>query len=193
MKIKLFRAIACILLIISILPITAIAGNEQNPEIQDKTGDMFKQIDMVSIWFFEDVNQSNYLFVSFKMKDLVSRTRIFEAIYVIDWNYKDNYYAASVNVFPNGASDFLCGKANDKCNDYESYVICDGTFDVDNDIITWKIPKDAIGNPEPGDTLIKIFANTHLRFPANKRFPHIDLFKDLSWNALIKKDYTIQI
>ena len=192
MNIKLNRLISISLLIITIIPISAIAGDEQNPEIEDKQGDMFKQIDMVSIWFFEDINNPDYLYLSFKMKDLVTNTHIFEAIYAVHWKFYENYYAASLNVLPSHISNFLTGRANDKCNDYESYVICNGTYNVDNSIITWEILKDAIGNPKPGDTLIKIFPNTHLRFSMSKFFPRADLFKDLAWNALFRKDYSIQ-
>jgi len=160
-----------------------MAGDEQNPEIKDKRFDMIKHANIISVWFYEDSNNPDFLYVSFKLRDLINRTQILETIYVIDWGYNDNNYAATFHVFSYGVSEFISGKTTINGNDYETYVLCNGIFDIDNDIITWIIPKDAIGDPHPGDLLTKPFASTHLRFPFNINLPHCDLFKDLSWNA----------
>jgi hypothetical protein len=42
------------LLVTTILPITVMAGDEQNPEIQDTPeNDVFPYLDIISAWFFE--------------------------------------------------------------------------------------------------------------------------------------------
>jgi hypothetical protein len=180
------------LLITTILAITAMAGDEKNPEIKDKRGDMFKHADIVSVWFYEDSNNPDYLYVSFKVRDLIDRTQMLETIYNVEWNFLGNTYIADVHVFPSGVSEFSAGKWNINGNEYENYIICNGTFDIDTNIMTWIIPKDAIGNPHPGDLLTEPFASTHLRFPFSTNMPHWDLFKDLSWNAWYRNNYTIQ-
>jgi len=196
MKKKIVGLFVCMLLITTILPMTAMAGDEKNPEIKDKIGDMFKHVDIVSVWFHEDDNNPDYLYVSFKVRDLIDRTQMFEAIYVVDWVFNGNTYAADAHVFPTGVSVFTSGKTIVNGHGiirYESYVICKSIFDVDTNIMTWIIPKTAIGNPHHGDLLTKLFASTALRFPLSTNLPHWDLFKDLSWNAWYRNDYTIQI
>jgi len=192
MKIKIVGLFVCMLLITTILPINAIAGDENNPEIKDKRGDMFKHADIISVWFHEDSNNPDYLYVSFKVRDLIDRTQTLEIIYVIDWGFNGNVYSASLHVFPYGVSEFISGKNNINGNEYENYVICNGIFDVDTNIMTWIIPKNAIGNPNPGGLLTEPFASTHLRFPFSTNLPHWDLCKDLSWNAWYRNDYIIQ-
>jgi hypothetical protein len=193
MRKKIIGIFVCMLLITIILPITVMAGDEKNPEIKDKTGDiLFKHADIISVWFHEDKNNPSNLYISFKVRDLINRTQTLETIYVVDWGFRGNTYSVDFHVFPYGVSEFYSGKWNINDNEYESFVICNGIFDIDNNIITWITPKDAIGNPHPGDLLTEPFASTHLRFPFSSIMPHWDLFRDLSWNAWYRKDYTIQ-
>ena len=67
----------------------------------------------------------------------------------------------------------------------------DGAF-LDNEIITWIIPKDAIGNPRNGQIIENIVPHTHLRYPESSGIPMWDLFKDLPWNAKVTKDYILE-
>jgi hypothetical protein len=196
MRNKIIGIFVCMLLITTILPMTAMAGGEQNPEIKDKTGDMFKHVDIVSVWFHEDDNNPDYLYVSFKVRGLLDRTQMLEAIYFVDWNFQGNTYGADAHVFPTGVSPFTAGKlivTGHGPSDYASYVLCKSIFDVYHSIMTWIIPKTAIGNPHKGDVLTDPFAMTDLRFPFSSFMPHFDLFKDLAWNAWYRNDYTIQI
>jgi hypothetical protein len=67
MKKKIVGIFVCILLITTILPITAMAGDEQNPEVKDRTRDvklfglftlfpqsLFTYVDIVSAWMYEE-------------------------------------------------------------------------------------------------------------------------------------------
>jgi hypothetical protein len=82
MKRKIIGIFICVLLIGTILPLTAIAGDEENPEIEDGRNDItgpfssfippvfFEDIDIISAWFFENDDQPEYLSVSLKVSKL---------------------------------------------------------------------------------------------------------------------------
>jgi hypothetical protein len=44
---------------------------------------------------------------------------------------------------------------------------CDGIFDIEDTVITWKIPKSNIGNPQPGEVLTKTKAYAVPGFPTS--------------------------
>ncbi len=193
--------LVCGVLVATILPLGVIAENSDDPEIEDRIRDVFglfgflpqfffKHIDIRSAWFYEDSGNPDYLYVSLELRDLEYKTKLLEAIYVIDWRFNSNSYAACVHTNPNGVRVFLSGKTNDVGNGFEDYVICDGTFDDENNIITWEIPKNAIGDPQPGDILTNTAAVTTLRFTDESGLPLMDLLKDLALQG--NKDYIIQ-
>ena len=205
MKKKVLGIFVCMLLVMTLLPITGtvIAGDEEDPEVKDRTSDVklfgfigfplqtfFKYADVVSAWFSEESANPNYLYVSMKVIDLQEKTS-FEAIYDVDWVFNNNRYITCVHANPNGYGPFVIGKDTNGDNDFE-WDICYGTFDLENNIITWEVPKDVIGNPIKGDKLTYIFPSTHLRFRDASNLPRMDFFKDLAWNAKIIKDYTIE-
>ena len=205
MRKKIFGILICMLLITTILPITAIAGDENNPEIKDKTRDVrlfgisplapqfpFRYIDIVSVWMYEKENNPENLYISLKLMDLKNPTQKYDAIYVIDWRYKSISYTAVIHILPTGPWPFVTGQWDDQGNDYVTSVICDGNIDSSTHIITWIIPKNAIGNPSKGSKITNIAAFTDLRYPEGSVIPSVDLFKDLTWNALVMKDYQIQ-
>ncbi len=207
MKKKIIGIFVCMLLITAILPITGIviAGSEEDPEVEDRIFDVklfgifefplqiyFKYADVVSTWFYENIDNPDYLYISLKIRDLDAKTDDLEAIYDVDWSYSNNRYICCVHNNPNGYGPFVIGKSTDGDDNYEDWAICDGTFDVENNIITWEVPKTVIGDPLIGHKLTSISPHTHLRFKDDSDLPHMDLFKDLSWNAKTVKDYRIQ-
>ena len=207
MKKKIIGIFVCTMLITIIIPITGtvIAGSEEDPEVEDRIFDVklfgifgfplqicFKYADVVSTWFYENIDNPDYLYVSLKIRDLGAKADDLEAIYDVDWSYSNNRYACCVHNNPNGYGPFFIGKSTDGDDDYEDWALCDGTFDVENNIITWEVLKTAIGDPLIGHELTNIFPSTHLRFRDDSDLPHMDLFKDLSWNAKTVKDYRIQ-
>ena len=205
MKIKIIGLFIFALLIITILPITALAGDPENPEVKDRTRDVklfglftlipqfpFTYIDIVSAWIYEEGNNPENLYMSLKIMDLKDTTQKYDAIYVISWIHKSIPYSASVHIFPTGPSVLFAGQSDEQGNDYVDFVICDGDIDSSTDIITWIIPKNAIGNPSKGSTITNIVPMTALRYPEESVIPMWDLFKDLPWNALVTKDYQIQ-
>ena len=208
MRRKIVGMFVLTLLITTILPITesVIAGDEKNPELEDRIRDVrftgyllfwpqvfFKHIDIVSAWFYEESENLDCLYLSLKLRELEEKTETLEAIYSVSWVYKNSTYSATVKIHPDGIAYggfYVCKYLGN--DNYEDYYYCDGTLDVESNIITWEIQKSKIGNPQHGDLLTEPFAYTDNRFTEESGRPRIDLFKDLSWNAKIRKDYVIQ-
>ena len=208
MKTKVIGIFIVMLLIATILPITGnvIAGSEEYPELEDRIRDVkftgylllwpqvfFKHMDIVSAWFYEESENLDYLYVSLKLRDLEEKTETLEAIYMVSWVHKDSTYQAIVKIHPDGIAYggfYVCKYLGH--DNYEDYYYCDGTLDDESNIITWEIQKSKIGNPQHGDLLTEPFAYTDNRFTEESGITRIDLFKDLSWNAKIRKDYIIQ-
>jgi len=259
MKSKIVGIFVCMLLITTIVPITVLAGDPENPELKDGVGDVLgtwpqqslKKIDMEAAWFYEDSSNQDYLYISLKIVDLdatiktetaslftdfLTRTTArnpqtlvcgmnrmkeqtktstgilfpglkktmsfmawmgglmnqllfkrvsqpgtdsYQAVFAVCWaiSTSNNYYSTLVHNNPDGSIYFWVGKSVDN-NDYNWYYI-DGTFDKENNIITWIIPKDKIDNPQQGTELIDISAHTHLRKISNSG-EGPDLAKDLA-------------
>lgn len=132
------------------------------------------------------------MYVSLKIRDLDAKADDLEAIYDVDWSYSNNRYCCCVHNNPNGYGLFFISKSTDPNGNYEDWALCDGTFDVENSIIAWEVPKNAIGDPLIGHKLTSISPYTHLRFRDDSDLPRMDLFKDISLNAKTVKDYCIQ-
>jgi hypothetical protein len=199
------------LFIITILPIThiVIAGDEGDPEIVDPEGDLvgilinFPQffkilttikildiehldfLDVLSAWFYEREIEPDYLFTSIKFKDLdLPNNRV---IYSMYWNYDDSDYAVTVHIQDNGEIHIFSIYIDSLGVQYE----IDGSIDKENNIITFKIPKDYIGDPKPGDILTNTNAWAGLRFSKETLFTAVigELAKD--WTEY-GRDYVIQ-
>jgi hypothetical protein len=67
MRKKIIGLFVCMLLITTILPITAMAGDENDPEISDTTGDARMNVDIQKAWFFEDPATPEYLYITLKV------------------------------------------------------------------------------------------------------------------------------
>ena len=202
---KIVGIFVCMLLIATILPTFAFAGDSENPEVEDRILDVklfgiipffpqinFKYADIVSAWIYEEEYNPDFLYMSLKIRDLKDTTDKYDAIYVIGWTFNNIQYSAGVHIFPEGPTPLTAGSLDEEGNDYVDFVICDGSIDSVNDIITWIIPKNAIGNPTIGLKITNIIPHTHLRHTESSGLPLWDLFKDLPWNAKITKDYVIQ-
>jgi hypothetical protein len=193
------------------LPIThiVIAGDEENPEIVDPEGDLvgklinFPQffkilttikildidhldfLDVLSAWFYEREVEPDYLFTSIKLKDLDLPNK--RVIYSMYWNYDNSDYAVTVHILDNGEIHIFSTYIDSLGVQYE----IDGSIDKENNIINFKIPKDFIGNPKPGDILTNTNAWAGLRFTKETLFTAVigELAKD--WTEY-GRDYVIQ-
>jgi hypothetical protein len=189
---KIRTILISILLVITVLAINVSAGDENNPEIQDGEDDIigtlvkypvllkifqiigivpmqsFEFMDVKSAWFYEHEAEPDYLFVSIKMKDLEYTP--LRSIYAVRWMFNDQHYGVVCHTYSNGEFKwFAAGQIFGLLDNwaYKKGLIKDISncmIDVDINIIMLKIPKDIIGNPNPGDVLTETNAWTGLRF-----------------------------
>ena len=205
MKKKIIILSICALLILPVFSFNVVAGSEEDPEIEDRTRDVklfglfpffpqfnFKYADIISAWIYEEQDNQDVLYMNLKIRDLEEVTEKYDAIYVISWVYNNINYSESVHILPQGQTSLKAGSIDEERNDFINFVVCDGNIDSVTDIITWIIPKDAIGNPSLGLKITNIVPHTHLRYPESSGIPMWDLFKDLPWNAIATRDYIIK-
>jgi hypothetical protein len=194
-----------------------IAGDENNPEIVDEENDCFGTlimhpsrltllhalgvlkidsydcIDIVSAWFYENSNEPEYLYAALKLKDLEIIDQ--RAIYSVHWYYKGLEYSVGSHIYYNGqkigCSVGLTTWVNWNWNNHPAEV----TYDFEKNIVTFKFSKEFIGNPSPGDVLIKTSAWTALRLNFEVLTLLVssgELVKDSAPNNAFGKDYVIQ-
>lgn len=205
MRKRIISIVLMMLLILLSYSIIISGGGEEDPEIVDRTLDVklfgifpflpqiyFRNADWNSVWFYELEDQPDNLYVCMKIRELESDSETYDFIYVIHWTYNEINYGASIHLLPKGLTSYLAGKLDKEGNDYDQYVECDGIFDEEKNIITWIIPKEDIGNPKKLTKITNILPLTVIRFPQDSGKVKFDLFKDLPWNAVISKDYTIK-
>ena len=181
MKKKIIGIFVCMLLIFTLLPINATAGDEENPEIEDESWqiwDLIKVFNIISAWFSnDDVN----LNVSIKMASIKPR----------------NFFASTVLWRYNGVDYFASFQDNkyyfgDNTNTLLPWVYKDttGTLETDKNIITIIVPLNEIGNPGEGEQLMNAWAMTHWSGYLGLNF-HYPLERAPDW-VKWGKNYTIQ-
>jgi len=204
MKKKIVGLFVCMLLITTILPITAMAGDENNPEIQDTPeNDVFPYLDIISAWFFEKSDEPGYLFTSLKLTEI--NVNHFQQKLTIQWEHNGIGYAAMANIgYGQPWIGFAAGYGHGLWFQ-EHYFNISGEYNLSTGILTYKIPKDVINNPKKGDVLTNTFALTFQRFGYLGRAGFDRLFlpsfiywvtgksvNDIAPNDGYGKDYTIQ-
>jgi len=189
MRKKFFCLFMCFILLSILFSSVASAGDVEDPEIKDAPMDvrlfgifsglpqyLFKQIDIISAWFNEDTIEPDYLFISLKVRDLQDTSDPFEALYSVTWIYNDEPYQTMLKIHSYG----IYGMYNIIDPDDHLHG-CEGTLDIEENIITWKISKDLIGNPPVGSRLTSTSAYALLRpFDESTGEVGADFFKDLT-------------
>jgi hypothetical protein len=149
-------------LFVSVVPLSVVAGDEQNPEITDEEGDMFQHpyfylpqrsldaVDIVSAWFSEDFNESDFLFISLKVVDL-HYLSVLRSTYLIEWGHGDYVYKGRFTT-----QFFGVYSVGILLRSYPSRIhFIRASFDKDHDLVTFKIPKKFIDDPQPGEMLTR--------------------------------------
>jgi len=166
MKRKIIGIFVMTLLITTILPVTVtvFAGDEKDPEIVDVTGDTdIVFLDIESAWFYENTDEPDYLFTALKMKDLKEN---FNAVFSIRWTYNNVVYVSGLDTFYFRDNEFRSGlRQRATYWQWKNMPECKGVFDQNTDIITWKILKSNIGNPQKGDVLTNTESSAVAGFP----------------------------
>jgi len=138
MKIKLFSILITIFLITISISITGIAGDEENPEINDELEDTdLSFLDIESAWIYEKAEEPEYLFTALKLKDFKKN---FNAIYSIEWYYNNVEYTSGLDIFFLRSMTFRGGTPK-RANywQWQNMPECEGNVDQETNIITWKI------------------------------------------------------
>ena len=192
MKIKIIAILACLLISTPILSITTIAGDEENPEIIDELNDTdIATLDINSVWFYEKSDEPNYLFISMKIKSLNERIN---AVFSVTWFYNGIKYVSGLDTFFYREKIFKSGLYQRATHrQWRSMPECQGIYDLDKSIITWKILKENIGNPQKDSVLTKTRASAVLGFPLNLLlFLFVD-YRDFAPSIVTEygKDYII--
>ena len=160
---KIIGILVSMLLFFSMLSINVMAGNEQNPEIEDETEDNIADfLDIISAWFYENPDEPEFLFVSLKLKEITNLR--FKQHLTIHWTHNDIECAAGMYIgFGTPWMGFSAGWGHGWWFQ-EHYVEITGEYNLDTDIFTCKIPKEVINNPKQGDILTNTYALTFQRF-----------------------------
>jgi len=196
MKRKIIGIFICALLIATMLPITGTvtAGSEEDPEIVDEKGDtLWKHFDIVSSWFFENADDADFLFISMKVNDLKNYRA--GGTYLVEWTSPSGRWATASIIGTRMADEWRCGDYSEGSNNqFQDLPLCDGTIDKPNNIITWKISKDQIGNPEPGDVLTDTRAGSCItgHYLVLLAFRALPRFHDYGPDEGYGLDYTIK-
>jgi hypothetical protein len=163
---KILGLYVCALLITTILPITALAGDEDNPEITDTIGDAFGNIDITSTWFSEKSEKPDYLFICMKINK--PNLNKIQQTFAVHWQYNGIEYGCGHYILVNilGLGEWTAGEYNNSApHGGPNYLSIDnGTYDRSTGIITFQIPKGIIGDPNPGDVLTKTQSIAFQRF-----------------------------
>ena len=164
MKNKIISSIIGIFLLSSI---NVLAGNINDPEITDSTGDAFGYLDIHSVWFFEDENEPEYLFVSMKINE--PSYYKFQQTFAVFWEYENEIYACGLHLgfglFDDwehyGAGKYV-NRAPGGGPEYNNNINI-GDYNIDGGVITWRIPKEIIGNPQKDEILTNTWSNAFRR------------------------------
>jgi len=163
---KIITILIFTILITSVLCITGsvLAGDEENPEIVDETNDTdLLFLDIESAWFYENVDEPEYLFTALKVNSLNPYSN---TVLSIRWSYNGKEYVSGFNSHKFREYTFRSG--DPKRATYWQWIQmpeCQGLIDQDKNIITWKILKSDIGNPKKDDVLTNTRASAVPGFP----------------------------
>ena len=161
MKKKLIGIFISMLFFTTILPLTSsVIADEPDPQITDDIGDAFGYIDIDSIWFFEQEETPEFLYVSMKIDEPSFTT--FQQTFAVFWKHNNIRYCCSLHL---GFSldeweSYNAGKYQKRDQDMNNIS---GDYNFETGIITWSIPKERIGNPEKGDILDNTWSNAFRR------------------------------
>jgi hypothetical protein len=191
MKKKIVGIFVCTLLITTILPMTAIAGDEQNPEITDTIGDARAYLDIKKAWFYEDPSTPDVLYTTI---ELVKPSIVPPKQHlVVLWEMNGEHYASMLAIgydigieFPwlyysaiEGRGQF--GDPKPKISTIE------GFFNKTDGTVTCKIPKTTIGSPQPGDILTNTQSQCFQRFRFWGRLGFYPIFRYWIFDQILRK------
>ena len=163
MKEKFFPIIVFMLFLTLLFPSQVFAGDEENPEIVDEIeDDVINYLDIISAWFYEDAQQPEYLFIGVKVEEL--KIMPLKHKITVHWEYDDEECAAGLSIGYDPDMFHHSAGWGHGLWFKEHYERVNGTIDEENGIVTFKIPKECIRNPQKGDVLTNTYAFSFERF-----------------------------
>ena len=167
MKKKIISTFFCMLLIATISPITGnvLAGDEENPEIEDILGDARTYLDIEKVWFYENPAEPDMLYTVIKLGNPSSIP--LKQHLTIHWEMNGEIYWTMCGVGYYGGERIFYNAGEGHDYWYDRAIIHDITGDFieeEGGIVTCCIPKECVGNPEPGDVLTKTESQCFERF-----------------------------
>jgi len=188
---KIVGIFVCMLLITTILPITAMAGDENDPEINDVTGDARSYLDIEKAWFYENENNPDLLYSTIKI--VKPSTFPAKQHLVVDWRMNGEYYASMLAVGYDIGIDipwiyYSAIKGRGAFGDPKPIISqIEGYFNEKDGTITCIIPKSTIGNPKPGDVLTNTFSQCFQRFGFWGRLGFYSPFRYMIFNNILER------
>jgi len=188
MRKKIIGIFVCMLLIMTLLPTIALAGDEENPEITDTVGDARAYLDINKAWFYEDSSTPEMLYTTIKITQPSSIP--FKQHLVVSWEMNGEHYASMLAVGYSLTQWFayisIAGK--DNFGDPRPLVSdIKGSFDTTKGTVTCIIPKSTIGNPTAGDALTKTQSQCFQRFGLWGRLGFYPPFRYMIFNHILEK------
>lgn len=141
-----------------------LAGDEENPEIEDEIEDeVVDYLDIISAWFFEKAEEPEYLFICLKVKEIDENPM--QQKLTVHWEYNGIECAAGLAIGYDETDVFKHSAGWGHGFWFqEHYQAIDGSVDTEKGIITFKIPKEYIKDPQPGERLTNTYALTFQRY-----------------------------
>ena len=153
----------------------------------------------MSAWFYEDPDEPEYLFTVLKINDL--KNSWMGGLYGVFWKFNGNLFTSLIGLGLQSSPILpLVGRSSKYLEPYPGmeYInnmpTCDFNIDKDSMIITWKILKNNIGNPEQGDVLYDTEAQSCFfsNFGLMSFLRYFSMFQDLAPFGGYGANYTIQ-
>jgi hypothetical protein len=181
-KIKIILIFMLLIALVSPITNIVLAGDIENPEIEDELNDTdLPFLDIESAWFYENIDEPEYLYTALKLKSLNIKEN---TVLSIRWNYNEKDYISGFNSFKFRGHVFRSGDPKRATYwQWNTMPKCEGYIDQDNNIITWKILKSNIGNPKKDEVLMNTRAAAVPGFPTSFIYFFLGLdFRDFAPN-----------
>ncbi len=203
MKIKITAIIVCLLFIGTTCSQIVCAGDEDDPELIDDDKDvrmwfifkgplvniLFKDIDILSSWFYEDPAEPEDFFITIQMRSL--HFGYFNTSYTVMWECNNNSgFAIFGHKLKNEQLYALVGYS-EHFTDYRYET--NASADIEKKTVTITVPKKYVGNLSMGDVLKNPICTATLRpnqGALSYRFPFLSLF---AYDEVLNgRDYILQ-
>ncbi len=188
MRKKIIGIILFMLLTTTLLPIMALAGDPENPEITDTIGDARMYLDIEKVWFYEDPGTPDMLYTAIKITQPSSIP--FKQHLVVSWEMNGEHYASMLAIGYSLTRWFTYVSITGRGGFGDPKAITsdiEGSFDTTTGTVTCIIPKSTIGNPIPGAVLTKTLSECFQRFGLWGSLGFSPFLRDFFFDDILEK------